>query len=106
MIDFLSMEIDSGYAEILLANPRIDFEHPINLSTGELFMDKYGAYCYNASLGNLKIKIRKYTSINKTKVNVSGSTHGYINHTNNASSTIRGHTNNGTATVRKTSHLK
>ena len=77
MIDFLSMEIDSGYAEILLANPRIDFEHPINLSTGELFMDKYGAYCYNASLGNLKIKIRKYTSMNKTKVNVSGSIHKF-----------------------------
>ena len=77
MIDFVSIGIDGRFAEMILANPRIDFNQPINIDTGELILDRYSAYVYSANIGNLNLKVRKYESTKKTKVTLTGSIHKF-----------------------------
>jgi hypothetical protein len=77
MIDFVSVGIDGRFAEMILANPQIDFNQPVNVDTGELILDEYGAYVYSGNIGNLNVKVRKYQSKRKSKVTMTGSIHKF-----------------------------
>jgi hypothetical protein len=77
MIDYVSMEIDGRFADMILANPMVAFSQTHITDTGELVIDKYGAQIFTGSIRNLDLIIRKYESNKMVTIKLEGSVHKF-----------------------------
>ena len=87
MIDYVSMEIDGRFADMILANPLVKFSENYFSSTAELVIDKYGAQIFTGSIRNLDLIIRKYESTKMVKIKLDGSIHKLLAIKNDLQST-------------------
>ena len=77
MYDFISMELVGINPAQLLRNPLIPFRTPVNLNTGEVEADKYGAITQRAKLRDLSFMVKTYDGRENVKTTIKGSLHKF-----------------------------
>jgi len=57
MIDFVSIGIDGRFAEMILANPRIDFNQPININQEGTILSGHGRAMKLKQMGETEVDV-------------------------------------------------